>query len=482
MLHFQKTTIYQQFLALGKRALQLLNKKENAVLQKNTQKEMIIGLSNIANGLHQETSGERIKSFHMAAQNILHLIAIFDIARNSTQAHAKTDQEIKKIQEELHALSHQLENFQKRQKRILILTSIHGYGHLSPSKAIQQGIEALYGYDFNVEIVDFFFILNESFSNTLHQVYEGSIKHAPSVWQFLFTSTDKKWQVKLLNMLHYPFVVQKLTKFFEEKNPDLIISTFPMWDYIAVQIWKKHNPEAKFVSLVTDSISIHSGWTAAESDYHVVANKETALSLKKLGVSEEKIKVLGFPIDLRFLEKTDRGPFLSQLGLNPKLYTILFLPTHANVSRTVKIIQELLREPRDYNVIVVSGKNAKLKAKLSVYTHHKNIRVMGWRDDLPHFINVADLVMTKPGGATVMECIGAKKPMLITQIIPGQEEGNAELIKRYKLGIISTEKPGKIRKNITTIRQHQAEYEKNLAKLSKPAAALDIARFVKTIV
>lgn len=481
MLHFQKTTIYQQFLGIGNKALQLLDKKENAAFQKNARQEMITGLNNIASGLH-ETAPDQVKKFHSAAQNTLHLIALFDIVRHPLQADSKMEKEIKKIQEELHELGHRLENFQKQQKRVLILTSIHGYGHLSPSKAIQQGIEALYGYDFNVEIIDFFLILNESFSNTLHQLYEGSIKHAPSIWQFLFTSTDKKWQVKLLNWLHYPFVVEKLTKFFEEKNPDLVISTFPMWDYIAVQIWKKHNPEAKFISLVTDSISIHSGWTAAESDFHIVANTETASSLKKLGVREEKIKVLGFPIDLRFLEKTDRNAFLSQLGLNPKLYTILFLPTHANVFKTVKIMQELVREPKDYNVIVIMGKNVKLKAKLDVFAQDKNVRIMGWTDDLPYFINVADLVMTKPGGATTMECIGAKKPMLITQIIPGQEEGNAELIKRHKLGIISAEKSSLIRKNIATIRQNQAKYEKNLAKLSKPEAALDIARFIKTIV
>ncbi len=479
MLDFQKTTIYRQFLELGHKTLQILNKKGNAVFQKNAKQEIITGLANVTDGIHQQIADEQTKKFYQAGQNILHLIALLDIV---SQNKAKTKEEIKKIQEELYLLHDQIENFPKKQKRILILTSIQGYGHLSPSKAVKDGIEALYGYDFRVEIVDFWLILNASFSKAIHLLYEGSIKHVPSVWQFIFTSTDQKWQVKLLNILHYPFVVQKLTKFFEEKNPDLIISTFPMWDYIAAQIWKKRRPEAKFISLVTDSISIHSAWAAAKSDYHIVANTETAASLKKLGINEDKIKVLGSPIDLRFLEKTDRGLFLNQLGLNTKLYTVLFLPTHANTRKTLKIMQELVSEPRDYNIIVVFGKNIKLKKKLMPYAHHKNICILGWTDELPHFINVADLVITKPGGATTMECIGAKKPMLVTQIIPGQEEGNAELIRHYKLGIILEENFGMIRKNIATIRKNKQGYEKNLAKLSRPAAALDIARFIKTII
>lgn len=474
MLPFQKTSIYQKFLNISYRVFKVFIQNSGAI-QKKTEETIIELMSDIATGLIQQSMDKKIPGIK---QNIMQLLTILDIAK-MTEKQIKNKNEISQIQNMLTSFSSEIEDFPKRQKCILILSAIYGSAHLSASNSIKQALEELYGYDFRIEIVDFLEILNATFNKSSHYFYEGSIRHMPSLWQFLFTSTDKKWQVKLLNMLHYPFAANKLTKFFQEKNPSLIISTFPVWDYIAIQIWKKHNPEAKFISVVTDSISIHSSWATADSDYHIVANKETALSLQKLGVKTDKIKILGFPVNLRFLEKIDRKKCLSAIGLDPKLYTIIFLPTHETIGKTSKTMKELLKGTRDYNLIVIAGRNTKLIPKLKKYANHKNVHTIGWTDELPNLINSADLVITKAGGATVMECIASKKPMLINHIIPGHETGNAEFIKKYDLGLILDENSTSIRKSIEYIRKHQKEYLKRFEEVAKPKAALDIAKFIR---
>jgi processive 1,2-diacylglycerol beta-glucosyltransferase len=40
----------------------------------------------------------------------------------------------------------------------------------------------------------------------------------------------------------------------------------------------------------------------------------------------------------------------------------------------------------------------------------------------------ADVVVTKPGGLTVSECLALGKPMLLVAPIPGQEEHNAAFL------------------------------------------------------
>jgi processive 1,2-diacylglycerol beta-glucosyltransferase len=40
------------------------------------------------------------------------------------------------------------------------------------------------------------------------------------------------------------------------------------------------------------------------------------------------------------------------------------------------------------------------------------------------------VVLSKAGGATTQEAIAANCPMLVNQIVPGQEEGNYELLRR----------------------------------------------------
>ena len=46
---------------------------------------------------------------------------------------------------------------------------------------------------------------------------------------------------------------------------------------------------------------------------------------------------------------------------------------------------------------------------------------------MPELMMSNHLVISKAGSAIVQEAIAARCPMIINQVIPGQEEGNAEL-------------------------------------------------------
>ena len=46
------------------------------------------------------------------------------------------------------------------------------------------------------------------------------------------------------------------------------------------------------------------------------------------------------------------------------------------------------------------------------------------------------VVISKAGGATTQEAIAARCPMLVNQVVPGQEEGNYELLRRHDIGAL----------------------------------------------
>ena len=48
-------------------------------------------------------------------------------------------------------------------------------------------------------------------------------------------------------------------------------------------------------------------------------------------------------------------------------------------------------------------------------------------------MQISDLVITKPGGLSTSECISMKKPMLLVNPIPGQEEHNAEYLESLNI-------------------------------------------------
>jgi len=372
-----------------------------------------------------------------------------------------------------------------KKKNVLILYAKMGKGHFSASLATKEALELLYGDRINVIMVDFFQLLSKGFSKTTQKMYDSSVKFIPSFYRAFFELSDRKWSIKFLNAINYISLQSAMKKLLKEMKPDIIISTFPIWDWAIAQLWKKQHPGAKFVNIITDSISIHKAWLIANCDYRIVPNEDTAKVLMKEGVPADQIKILGFPVSLEFIKEVDRKSLLKKLGLNPRLYTVLLFATMGNNKRNIKIFEEVISKKRDYNVIAVMGRNKSLLPKIEHLKNQKNVAILEWVNNVPDLMKTSDLIITKAGGATIMECIAAEKPIIITQIIPGQEEGNAILIERHNLGVIL--KKGKkgieeIPSLISTFRKENQKYTSALKKQSKPRAAIKIAEFINSIV
>jgi len=475
-LPFQNTSIYRHALILMDEISALLQQNEGLILKKKMEEESIAAITNIAKGLSADAKNLSLDHFQTANENIYSIIALLDVALNSNIINNSDKQ---RFQSRLKTLETEIKDFHSKRKKILILSAEVGQGHMSASKAVKEAMEYKYGYDYDVEIVDFVQMLSSIINVVTKKNYENLVKFAPSIYKFIYESTNKQVQiVKLLNQFNYPFVISKIRKFFEEKDPDILVSTFPVWNYLAAEIWKKQRKDAKFISIVTDSITIHHSWVIANTDYHIVANQDTAESLEKLGTPEKNIKILGFPVRLSFMQNSDRQTLLKDLDLNPQNFTILFLPTSQNLRKNQYIIKELVNSNDPFNVVIITGRDVKLKPRLEKMDLGKNIRILGWTEKMCDFIKISDLIITKAGGATIMECIAAEKPMIITSIIPGQEEGNAELIKKHHLGIIATGPKDNIMEHVNYIRQKMDYFKKNLHETANPQAAIKIAEFL----
>src|SRR5438093_6419513 len=91
------------------------------------------------------------------------------------------------------------------------------------------------------------------------------------------------------------------------------------------------------------------------------------------------------------------------------------------------------------------------------------------------------LVVAKAGRATVQEAIAARCPIIANQVIPGQEEGNARLIKQMGLGAIA-KKDRHVADWVEEAFAHRAslwmEWRRNLERISKPDASLRIAELI----
>ncbi|MBD3270711.1 hypothetical protein GF376_04240 [Candidatus Peregrinibacteria bacterium] len=479
MSNYKNTNIYQNTVNFYLKISEICkNNNYQDPLIFEVEKATIKLTTEIAIGLDKNDRKEQNIALELAKEGFKIIKQLLDLCISKKILKEKI---VNEIEEEIRILKNNLDFFIDNRPTILILSSIMGQGHMSASMAIKEGLEFKYGKNYDIVIIDFVEQIGTLLNKATQSAYEGSTKYIPNAYKFFFDSTDSKWQIKMLNIFNYPLSAKRIEKLFSSYHPSMVISTFPIWDYMASLIIKKTNCKY-FLSVVTDSISIHSSWTTGNPDYHIVANEETAISLRKLGVANEKIKTLGFPVKLNFNQPSNKSDFLKSLHLNPHNFTLLFLPTAGKHQITIKRINEIKNDHPNLNIIVVCGRDKELYPRLlKNYKDEKNLRIIGWTNQMPSYIKNSDLILTKAGGATVMECIAAKKPMIITQVIPGQEMGNAILIKKHHLGIIQKESKMTLSECVEHIIKHKNSFQKNLNKISNPEASIKIAEFVNDL-
>ncbi|MEI7818525.1 MAG: glycosyltransferase [bacterium] len=349
---------------------------------------------------------------------------------------------------------------------------------MATAKALQSAAEMHPSLNFKVEVIDFSEEVNKLFNTASKRIYEMNAKHTPIIHKWIYDSTDRSpLPIRFMNMLNYPIKRKALVNLISEHNPKLIISNYPIWQYIAYSATKQFF-DVEFATLVTDSITVHSAWVLPDSDFYLVANEPTAASLHNLGVANNKIFPLGYPVHEAFTKPVDTAA-VADLKLGKKDRLIVISASSLRLSYLKRLLKAVANVP-DTIYLVITGRDTDLAEGLKPdnFTMPDNCIHIGWTTKMPEYIKRSSLVITKAGGSTVMECIAARKPMIINKVIPGQEEGNAELVDRYNLGAVVS-KPLEIRQAIETILADPEGYTERLTKLARPDASNQILEFLR---
>lgn len=369
---------------------------------------------------------------------------------------------------------------------ILILTGSIGSGHVSVARAINEAIHRNFGKSSRVEIIDLMTALHSFVTEATKQIYLNFLQISPKIYELLFMRTcEHEWPVKLLNFISEPFMQKKFLELLKQTRPRVLVCTYPLWNLLIKKVWKTYSGgQLPFVNVITDSISVHNTWVMAEPDYFVVANEDTKISLENYGVSGKKIKVFGYPISKRFGSEKNPIDIKDQCGLSEKRKTLLLiLSAGISWSKVESLISAIKQSKlKNLQLIIISCCKESWARKLNKIAWPWPTFIMGRTREIHSFIRSCDIILTKAGGATVMECIACKKPMGIIEVIPGHEIGNATLIQKYNLGVIFDENFRDFDESIKHILGKSALIKKNLERLQKPLAADHTAKFLAGLV
>jgi len=363
-------------------------------------------------------------------------------------------------------------------RKILILTAGYGEGHNTAARSVRTGIEIVGEGKAEARVLDLFEMSYGRMNKLTTKGYLAVINRAPKVWQKFYEMLDKTTLVEgtLFTMFKMSGLLGKI---IAEQKPDAIVSTYPLYAFLLARLHPdKTRRNYVFATVVTDSITINSVWHRAPSDYFFLPNDATAEVMKRAGVPENKMKVLGFPVTPRFAKEAIDRPAPSATVRPRVLFMINFGSREAPA-----LLRRLLAVNPNIDFTVTVGRDQALGARIAEAAKEANrkVEIFGWTDRMPELVMSHHLLISKAGGATVQEATAAKTPMIISQVIPGQEEGNARLIVENGCGRIS-ETHEAISASVAETFKDDARlwrtWNANITKISRPAAALEIAEFV----
>lgn len=363
-------------------------------------------------------------------------------------------------------------------KSVLILTAGFGDGHNAAAHNVREALEQI-SPDIEVTVADLYERSYRRLNSVARKAYLGVVRYAPGLWSGLFKLIDRApWLANGSRRL-LGRVERALIDTLEATRPDCVVCTYPTYPQLIDALFRDHCERPfRLVTVVTDARSVNSVWYRSPSDAFIVSDEDTAAVLASGGVAEEKIHALGFPVSPRFAFPPSDPPVAPAPG---KPFRVLYV-INTGKKKTGKVIDRLLEIPWVELTITV-GRHAELKEKLARQARSRGNRfhLLGWTNQMPELMMQTHLVIGKAGGAAVQEAIAARCPMIVNQVIPGQEEGNAQLIELLGIGSIATKKKQLARK----VREAMANggalwqaWRNRIERISRPDASLRIARFV----
>jgi processive 1,2-diacylglycerol beta-glucosyltransferase len=358
---------------------------------------------------------------------------------------------------------------------ILILTSAFGEGHNAAARNLAIALRTQ-DPDREVVIRDLFAEAYGPLYTIAQKGYFLFINHFPGLWGTFYKYLDKDKKAPGRVSI-YQRGARLLRKTIAEMHPSVIASTYPGYNHLLDHLYGKEERLFRTVTVVTDSISINSLWYSGHSDLFLVPNEITARVMEDAGVNREKLRVTGFPVPPIF--ESLRGRRTSPDPSRPPKVLYLVNPGQKNAG-------EILRKLGMVDGIELSaacGRDEELRKAMQKIANllPRPIKVEGWMQDLPERMASSHLVVAKAGGATVQECLAAATPLIMSQVVPGQEEGNAELLTEADCGCSATtpEAVGTaVRHAFSHGYQVWMTWESNATKTGTPEGARNSAKAV----
>lgn len=356
-----------------------------------------------------------------------------------------------------------------------------GSGHTRAAQALVMAFKTLPS-PHEVILLDALEQVTPFFRWTYTQGYIHLIQSAPFLWGGIYYASDSGWcagGIRGFYRLSNKLQAQGFERQLMQLNPDIIAGThfFPM--DVAALLKQRGKITSRLVTVITDYLP-HSFWIAPSIGLYTIGSQEGKEDLVKRGVAEERIHLLGIPIDSKFGRTQDRTILAQKLGVDPNQFTVLIGSGGTGTGPVEGLVSTLQKIRRPIQILAVTGMNAHLFQRLEEHRHRIShpMKIYGFIENMEELMDVSDVIITKPGGLTCAEALTKGLPLILVSPIPGQETRNARYLERQGVAIL-IERIGQIPQMIQQLQENPEKrrlMKERAVRFSRQDAALKIAQ------
>jgi 1,2-diacylglycerol 3-beta-galactosyltransferase len=242
--------------------------------------------------------------------------------------------------------------------------------------------------------------------------------------------------------LFHPQQVRGLERYWSGEKPDMVVSVVPNFNRALFEAAQSTMPHVPFVTILTDMADYPPHfWLERQGPQYVICGTERAREQAlELGHAPERVfLVSGMILNPRYYDiaPVDKAKERAALDLDPDMPTAVMMFGGAGSVKMVDIAKRLNESGLDMQVIAICGRNDTLESALRGLRGRVRTHVVGFTNEVPRYMQLADFFIGKPGPGSISEAVAMGLPVIVETnawTLP-QERFNAVWVEQKGVGI-----------------------------------------------
>jgi processive 1,2-diacylglycerol beta-glucosyltransferase len=217
-------------------------------------------------------------------------------------------------------------------------------------------------------------------------------------------------------------------------------------------------------------------------NWHVSANEQITASFQASHRRvHQPIYSFGIPVRPAFAVHHSRQEARAMLDIPQDAHLAVVMGGGLGLGNILEACDTLTSRPfaEPVTVVALCGNNADVQSQISSLAIARSSRhaitAVSWTDQIPVYMQAADLLVSKAGGVTLAEAAAVGVPLVIFQPLAGQETVNVRFLTQHEAAYAAEDAEQLLRAaDELMFTKRGPEMSGNLRRLGRPNATYDI--------